>query len=344
VTPPALAAAAAERLPDGARRLVLVVGAGLNAAAAGPGSAHSWIALLRGVEEDLSADGVDVPRPLPTSATAHWEALLQAMTASLPELSPADAERRLRNAVAARLRPFEDEAPQRPLFAEVLTWGLRDVVSLNFDLSLVRAAGEQRLSHAISREDLPALRRKLGRHLPHDASLYRRAELPGAVATTRVWYPHGDTGRAETIKLGVHAYGRTIRGLEHAAGAYHREEKQHEDRGGGAWRDALRELPLGSLSWATVLLGSPILFLGVGLSLEEWPLWWLLHRRSRLHARLPPTERPGTWTVLARGGPGEPPIPPHLLGRPAGLEVVDVADHPAVWTLVRGLFGGGDAP
>ena len=355
--PRALRDAADDRLPDGGRRLVMIVGAGLNAAAAqSSGAAHSWAGLLKAVKTDLETQGVALPTSLPSSATAHWEALLRAVAASRPELSADGAERLLRNAVACQLRRFEEQAPQHPLFAEVLDWGLRDIVSLNFDLALVRAAGRQRLTHAVSREDLPALRRRLGRSVASDPSLYRRAELVRAAGITRVWYPHGDTGRAETLKLGVHAYGRTIGALEHAVGAYHREERHHRARGRGLWRDALRALPEGALSWATNLLAAPLLFVGVGLSHEEWPLWWLLHRRARLHARLPPEQRPGTWTLLraepttspppagdSAGGPAPRPtppgaIPPHLVGSPAGLEVVARPDFGAVWATTRQLF------
>lgn len=336
--PAALTAAADDRLPDGARRLVLIVGAGLNAAAArGRGAAHSWGGLLDAVKVELEGHGVTLPASLPTSTTAHWEALLRAVAACRPELSTDDAERLLRNAVVSQLRRFEERAPDHPLFGDVLDWGLRDIVSLNFDLSLVRAAGRQRLTHATSREDLPSMRRRLGRSVAHDPSLYRRAELPRTAGTTRVWYPHGDTGRAETLKLGVHAYGRTIGALEHAVGAYHREERHHRSHGQGAWVDALRELPEGSLSWATTLMGAPLLFVGVGLSHEEWPLWWLLHRRARLHARLPPAQRPGTWT-LVRAQEGPEPAPEHLRGSPAGLDVVALPDYGAIWTAAQELF------
>jgi hypothetical protein len=241
--------------------------------------------------------------------------------------SPAGAERWLRNAVVDELRRFEtEEAPRCALYKEVLSWGLRDIVSLNFDLALAHAGGRRRLTHTPSKDRRP-------RGPSRDPSLFRRADVSVAGGTTRLWYPHGDTARADTLKLGVNAYGRAIRSLEGAVGTYHRKRRSHE---GAPWSDALRDLPDGVLSWATVFLGSPLLFAGVGLSLDEWPLWWLLHRRARLHARLPPEQRPGTWTLVRRRTPD--PVPDHLRGAPAGVTAVPVPSHPAVWQAARELF------
>jgi hypothetical protein len=38
-------------------------------------------------------------------------------------------------------------------------------------------------------------------------------------------------------------------------------------------------------SWVSTAMNAPLLFIGLGMGREEWPLWWFLNQRARNHAR-----------------------------------------------------------
>lgn len=315
--------------------MVVLVGSGLNMAARAGGTeaASSWKGLLGRVAEVLQEREVPPIGPLPDSTIAQWETMLRAVAETGGDAS-ARAERILQNAVVKTLRGYERSAARHPLYGRALDWGVRDLISFNFDRSLVFAAGQRTMSHAMGPERRREVGRKRGHELSTDLSLYRHHRVERDAGPLRIWYPHGDTGLASTLKLGVHAYGRAIGALDESVRAYHHHRAQPVE---GDWDDRVRTLPEGALSWPHQFLSAPLLYLGLGLSHEEWPLWWLLHRRARLHARRPAAQRPGAWALLCRKKTPSG-LPPQLEGRPGGLEALALDSHAAVWDTVEELF------
>ncbi|MFZ5481197.1 MAG: hypothetical protein ACOZNI_30845 [Myxococcota bacterium] len=275
---------AEERLPDGRRALVPVVGAGFNLQA---GGGPDWGALIELVAGEAHAPAIEAL----DSMTARWEALLRRHAGARDE--PAHVvEEALQRDVCRHLRVFEAEAARRDLYRRFLALGFRDVLSLNFDRTLALAGG--------------------GRRVTGRGSLRRRAESAG----TRVWYPHGDTLRADTLKLGIRQYGRYLEVLGHRFEAM----KLASRHAGDDWHARARTHR--DLSWDWLIYTAPVVFLGCSLTADEWPMWWVLHQRARELARA--REAPPAF-VLTCGEPS------HLKGGPADIVVLEAGTHEEGW-------------
>lgn len=311
----ALLRALSSRLPDGSRAIVPVLGSGLNVNACG--GAEDWDGLLDRVCARVGLPDRDAPGG---SMTARWESLL-AHLAGARGLAANKAETSLQREVVTALEELERGFAARPFYGTVLDGGFRDVISLNFDRRLPL--------HARVRGVVAPRRRKP----PRDPSLFRHAIVLRNGVETRIWFPHGDTASRSTLKLGVRAYGRYIADLEWARGRHKRRERIFHGETGGdapAWRAHVRRADgSGELTWLDVLLASPLVFVGCGLSADEWPLWWALHQRDRNLARCAPAERPPAWALWHEKVPRA-----HLEGRRAGLDVATAPTFPALWDLL----------
>jgi hypothetical protein len=261
--------------------LVPVVGTGVNNEAARIDLGEpedDWASLVDAVGEETGMTGAD-HIALPDSFLAGWERLV-VRTAQAHGIEPFEAERLLEKHVVTRLRKRENDASasSHTLYREFADAGLADIISLNFD---------RRIALAGAKEVFVAGPRR-PREGPKGTTLYRHSRVSGrAGTTTRVWYPHGDTRRIETLRLGVRKYGFHLGLLqEHvfrsdsswrdpsAAVAPYISDDERPDHG---WLEPDDERPP---SWVGVFRSRPLVFIGVGLSPDEWSLWWLLQMRS----------------------------------------------------------------
>ena len=282
----AFAHTAHERLADGRRRLIPIVGSGFNVQATG--NVDSWLNLLTEI-----AKGTGLPPTLPLdgsalSMTAVWERLV-AEIAFHEQSQASEAEQSLRAVVQKTLMDFEEASHGLPFFDTFLALGFRDLLSLNFDrtLSLRQPGSKNVVRHGTSQRFTGIKRAPLTRH----------ATMADG---TRIWYPHGDTQARGTIKLGIRDYGVYIGALEEAFGYFKRDERTFLEHHGHpewsaalqrSWGEAVRAQPPGTLTWLALALTAPLLLLGCGMTSDEWPLWWLLHQRVRNLAQQPLAER-----------------------------------------------------
>jgi len=311
----ALGAAAALRDRAGRRRLTVVVGSGFNQQA---GLRDSWLSLLEGVARDAPIEPgakAQLKRTLAqtqgSGMTSIWEAFLCALAG--PKRAPHDIEGALKRKVASALRAsHEAQAPGLEFYREFAAHDFSDLISLNFDRSLLIANGRPEVAGKTS----------LDRH--------------GSAGRSRVWFPHGDTQEHRSIRLGVRSYGTYIEALEQARRGY--QGRQRRQRGRGS------ELVHPPKSWLDVVLDNPVLFVGCGLSSDEWPLWWVLHQRARNHARrerlfarqaagASPAGRPGSCFVMWAGD-----VPEHLKAKPAGIRLVHAKHHGSCWSRLRKIL------
>jgi hypothetical protein len=142
-----------------------------------------------------------------------------------------------------------------------------------------------------------------------------------------VWYPHGDVKKAATLKFGVRKYGFYIAVLrEYVLGhsgdwRYRTSSLPHLVQPNVKAR-LLRETP----AWVPLFLTRPLLFIGCGLSPQEWPLWWLLRHRRKMGAA------PALCLAISSSG-----IPLHLRALPE-VETI-VFDTPAdLWAAFLGAL------
>jgi hypothetical protein len=326
------------RRDDGSSRVVPVVGAGLNIQAAreaGGAPEDNWDELLKSVLKRVHIAAADIKR-LPASFIQRWETIVRWYTAAKLGWRPFKGEGILQGEICDYLREVERQTHAYPLFKDFATAGFRDIVSLNFDRRLALAAGGGTVITAVPRAGI------------HEQALYRHSRISAREGlVTRIWYPHGDTKKKETLKLGVRKYGLYIAEIDALRGRYMNHWykcDEHYQRSGGThwalptdvWDDLVRTWPEGQ-SWACVFMSAPLLFIGCGLGHEEWPLWWLLNQRARQTTYLDQpnaSPRPDTIVLTAGATAG----PDHLQRDLCHIENIHFPTYEAMWSAVRGCL------
>jgi hypothetical protein len=282
----------------GRRMCIPVFGTGLNiqaATMAGFPNKDDWYALLAEIALDVLPRGQTI-ETLPRTNLALWEALL-CQKAKKTRCYPFQGENALQLLICEKLRMKETECRSFELYRLVAAGGFPDILSLNFDRRIALSCRDQRFVAGPSPCPLGS----------HGESLFRHSAIRHENGTTtRVWYPHGDVKKAATIKFGVRKYGFYVAVLREYIGAsdgtwrYHKRSLSHlaEPKAKSA---LLRKTP----AWVPLFLSRPLMFIGCGLSLQEWPLWWLLRRRAEIGAP------PALCLAIGAGG-----APTHLRGLP----------------------------
>jgi hypothetical protein len=257
---------------NGIRASVPVFGSGLNIQAANiqGQTEDDWSGLLAriaatiGLSEKLLED-------LPLSNLARWESLLR-LWARTKRIEPYQAEAQLQKLACEHLRTCEQTAAGWQLYREVVNARFLDIVSLNFDRRIALSSEQTEFVNA------PANCREG----PKGEMLYRhdRISHPGG-GCTRVWYPHGDTRKFPTLKLGVRQYGFHLVLLEESRqgfGDEWRVKRGWEQSVGHEYKiqDSKKRTP----KWTDVFLNRTLVFIGCGLSLDEWALWWMIRTRA----------------------------------------------------------------
>lgn len=250
-----------------------VFGTGLNiqaASVAGYPHKDDWYELLAKISDRVLPATRSI-KSLPRTHLSLWESLL-CLWAKKTHSYPFKAENKLQRFICEDLRTQERQCRSFKFYFDVGTAGFQDILSLNFDRRIALACRKQSFVTGPSPSPLGS----------HGESLFRHSVIQHQNGmTTRVWYPHGDVKKASTIKFGVRKYGYFIavlkEYLEGDSGAwrYHSSSLKHLSRPKQKQR-LLQQLP----SWVPLFLERPLVFIGCGLSTEEWPLWWLLRRRS----------------------------------------------------------------
>ena len=283
---------------SGQRTCIPVFGTGLNiqaATMAGYPNKDDWYGLLAKIALEVLPRGQSI-ETLPRTNLALWEALL-CRSAKKTACYPFQAENKLQHSICEKLRMQEAECRSFDLYRLVATAGFPDILSLNFDRRIALSCRDQRFVSGPSPCPLGS----------HGESLFRHSAIQHENGTTtRVWYPHGDVKKASTIKFGVRKYGFYVAVLREYVGAsdgswrYRASSLSHlaEPKAKSA---LLRKTP----AWVPLFLSRPLMFIGCGLTLQEWPLWWLLRRRAEIGAP------PALCLAIGTGG-----VPTHLRGLP----------------------------
>jgi hypothetical protein len=131
-----------------------------------------------------------------------------------------------------------------------------NVVILNFDLVI-----EKLIAETLNLRNIRVKKTKSGN--------IRYREINGI----KFWHPHGDIDRPSEIQFGLRKYGFNIQAVEFLRGQYKKAEKV--------------DLKISSLemTWLSSLIEDPLIFVGTGMAMEEWTLWYALATRQRNFAR-----------------------------------------------------------
>jgi hypothetical protein len=307
--------------PDerGIRASVPVFGSGLNIQAANiqGQTEDDWSGLLARI---AAAIGLSerVLEGLPLSNLARWESLLR-LWARTKCVEPYKAENQLQKLACEHLRNCEQTAAGWQLYREVTDARFLDIVSLNFDRRIALSSKQTGFVNA------PANCREG----PQGETLYRHDRISHPSRSfTRVWYPHGDTKKFATLKLGVRRYGFHLVTLE-------------ESRRGfpDAWRVKRREIMWdkprikNAPKWTDVFISRPLVFIGCGLSLDEWALWWMIRTRAFVVAGDGKKETPKTIYVGVRKASSNDALG-HIL-RQHRITAIEFDSFDDLWKAVR---------
>lgn len=305
--------------------IVPVVGAGVNIEASAiehRGPADDWAGLLDRIAVDTGLTKRE-RSALPASFLARWETLLLRW-AEIHGVAPHKAENQLQTRVVTGLRALEEDADSFALYREFAASGLVDLISLNFDRRIALASAREKFDTGPKNPPEGPSARPLYRH--------SRIETDGGIAT-RVWYPHGDTKRADTLKLGVRRYGFHLGLLQEYLGHFGDEWRTNV-----AWMDRMSEYsyPWRSepgddevTSWVDVFLSRPLLFIGCGMGADEWSLWWLLRVRADAGA----DTQPAYFSYV-----GDCDVTVRVLGPTLGLRPIEFDSYPQLWATIRGAI------
>lgn len=299
----------------GLRTCVPILGSGLNLQAAKLEGSHEddWDGLLARIARELSLSPSSLDR-LPRPHLFRWESMLR-LWARVKHVEPFQAEVELQKLTCDYLRSLEANAAHRGLYLEFSSARFADVLSLNFDRRM-----------ALS---FPTLHFKGGPNPcpegSHGETLYRHdlLEHTGGIRT-RIWYPHGDTKKPSTLKLGVRKYGFYVGTIEESQSG--RGEDWRFKRAWNQWE----KLPVSNPQtpkWTEVFLNRTLMFIGCGLSFDEWPLWSMLRRRAAQPAR----RRRPAYFVTASPLPREHTC---ALGD-HGIAVLSFSSYEHMWDAIR---------
>jgi hypothetical protein len=302
----------------GLRTAVPVLGAGVNIQAAaieGLEDQDDWRLLIEKIAGHIDLPKRELAR-LPLSHLAKWEILLRRWARSKGQ-EPFKAEQTLQKFVCEDLREQEARCRSFKLYSEFIEAQFHDIISLNFDRRLALSSDREQFD--VGPERCP--------EGSHGEPLYRHSLVPHeGGGETRVWYPHGDTKKTSTLKLGVRKYGFyvvTLRESLGETGTYWRYKP--------SWESSLEYRRPGrrsAVTWVDVFLSRALVFIGCGLSRDEWPMWSLLKDRHHLC--------PGQVALFVTAGPETDDERNFLRLNPLPeLRIVRFASYTKLWSRIR---------
>ncbi len=326
-------------IENGISSVVPVIGSGVNTQAEyieGSKQALNWDTLIKQI---ISESGISVSKfpELPDSFIRKWETVLRVVAVNTRGYRPYLTERDLQKKVQGILTNYEKDSQHNSLYTTILSSGFKDIISLNFDRSLSLAGGAKSIK-SLSNENSK-----------DGVTLYRHSVVSQPTNDTRIWYPHGDTKRLDTIKLGVRKYGNYINWIEGLRGHYMNHWYEEDDIycknhrrlwiPPSEWDKIVRTWTNPS-SWVNIFKSAPLMFIGCSLLPDEWPLWYLLNQRARQTAFLDqkgsPDNRPET-VVLSAGKTR----PAHLLNEPEYIVNIHFDTYDKLWKSVMRFFEAG---
>src|SRR4030095_9683404 len=135
------------------------------------------------------------------------------------------------------------------------------------------------------------------------AFLDRYHEVIGARGSTKVWFPYGDSSRAQSIQLEDHRYDERLVQLEDYRATLLDNFNEYAYGFGRGLREPnyiYRSRWRKPVSWCDLFLSAPLVFIGTSLPADDWPLWWLLHQRVRYFVAFDAHEVPETFYLTTR--------------------------------------------
>lgn len=265
---------------DNVRTAVPVFGDGLNIQAAhcsGKRNSDEWNQILFGIAKELKINKAAY-NDLPLNSPFLWEALVMKL-ANANSLKLDRADLMLKKIVAKRLKILEQKKATRSFYKKIISCHFRNIISLSIDRRL-ELQGSSIFRSKSKGKNLDAFCRHAIVRFPDKSA-------------TNIWYPYGDTKSPGEIRMGMMWHADRLRNMEDRRGDIMNDWAIREYVGWmgdgnktiDLWLqapDAFYEERLKTLdTWYDLLFLAPLVIIGTSLSLEDWPIWWMLHQRAR---------------------------------------------------------------
>lgn len=340
------------------RSLVLVFGSGLNQNALGTVDDDklkylcSWNAILNRICEEKEIDSSQINKI--KSYTAKWEKILRLIQQKSGfNKATYETESELIETLVAKLMSpqinLNDIPSAAKVYSDLAKSNYADICTINFD-TLITEGSEEKYEF-IERMSPISERRSIPESSANATSYFIEKETG-----KRVWYLHGTAKLPKTILLGTRRYGRYINALATSFQVTKENENlflKYRNRSFSSetnriysepdvlesWIQELRATNQDSSkpwafpkSWVDLWMYCDIAFVGCGLGLDEFPLWWTLHQRSSNIARWPQELKPKTFYLYVDNGEDEQVI--HLQGNPADITLVKYSSYEEMWNSI----------
>jgi hypothetical protein len=154
---------------------------------------------------------------------------------------------------------------------------------------------------------------------------------------TDVWFPYGDISDPASVQIGHSTYDQRLMDLEDYWDVM---MKSWFDWNSSYSNYELRppsevywELWHKVTSFHDLFFLAPLIFVGASLSMDDWPLWWLLHQRARNFVPFQNDDDYGCQNTFCLTCKGQE--TGHLKGAPAGIELVEFNSYDSMWSFFR---------
>jgi hypothetical protein len=297
----------------GARLAVPVVGDGLNIQALRNErwrDKNSWESILRRIAKKAGVSESEF-RSVPASSPLLWDVLVQ-RHASHTKANLNDADRELCKKLAVELDRLERLSSNLPIYRRLESIWFENIISFNIDRRL-----------ALSKNGATFVPRN---EWYGESVLYRHDLVVRDGCATRIWYPYGDSQEPQTFCFGRRWHAEMVRALEDR-----RTYLMLNWVGQGrklrppdiVYRERLQSLT----SWYDLSFLAPLVFIGVTLKLDKWPLWWLLHQRARNFVPFKKEDNVPATIYLKKKGE----LCPELAGDPCEIQTIEFESHDVLW-------------
>jgi hypothetical protein len=297
----------------GARLAVPVVGDGLNIQALSherSRNKNSWESILRRIAKKAGVSESEFRRA-PRSMPLLWDMLVQCH-ASHTKANLNDADLELSKRLASELDRLERLSSNLPIYHRLGAIWFENILSFNIDRRL-----------AVSNDNTTFVPRD---EWSGDGVFYRHDLVIRDGCATRIWYPYGDSKEPQTFRFGQKWHAEMVKALEDRrtylmlSWAGQGRQLRPPDV---VYRERLQHLT----SWYDLFFLAPLVFIGVRLKHEAWPVWWLLHQRARNF--VPFENLDSTPSTIYLKVEGE--LCPELTGSPCEIQTVEFAAYDDLW-------------
>lgn len=278
-------------LPSGHLEIVPVLGTGLHRQfGVTPSNKElikslvDWEKLIAAVKGHINLNNLNISKSIPL--IMKWELLVSnyAKTNNLPTY---ESEKKIKR-IVCRIIDSESKHLKRENYEIFSDNKYKDIISLNFDSLLIQP------TDILFKKSKPSRKKSnISRHFINQST------------SRRIWHPHGTIKTPASLCLGLRDYGIIPSEVSIAFSSYKsKESKLIGKPPNNLTQDKIinfyHNYRNTCVNWVELLMVSPLVIIGCGLSWQEWGIWWALNQRQRNFSRIAQNDSPPVFYLKSR--------------------------------------------